>query len=48
MTTKEVKKIVSDMKKYTKKVTSTKSASRKFLQGAGIIDKSGKLTKPYR
>lgn len=36
------------MKAYIKKVTSNPEDSRALLQRAGIINKNGGLTKPYR
>lgn len=36
------------MKAYIKKVTSSPEDSRALLQRAGILDKKGELTKPYR
>ena len=48
MTVKEIDKSVKNMKKYTKKVTSSKSKSRAFLAKAGICSPSGQLTKTYK
>lgn len=36
------------MTAYMKKVTSSKKAAQTFLESAGIIDKQGRLAKPYR
>lgn len=36
------------MQAYMKKVTSSKKAAQAFLQDAGIIDRNGRLAKPYR
>lgn len=36
------------MKAYVKKITSSPEDSRALLQRAGILDKKGELTKPYR
>jgi hypothetical protein len=36
------------MTAYMKKVTSSKKASQTFLENAGIVDKQGRLAKPYR
>jgi nitrate reductase beta subunit len=36
------------MTAYMKKVTSSKKASQAFLENAGIVDKQGRLAKPYR
>jgi nitrate reductase beta subunit len=36
------------MKVYMKKVTRSKKAAQAFLESAGIIDKQGRLAKPYR
>lgn len=48
MTEKEVEKSVEDMKKFTKKVTSSKRKAREFLVRAGISTPTGRLTKPYK
>ena len=36
------------MTAYMKKVTSSKKAAQTFLENAGIVDKQGRLAKPYR
>ena len=36
------------MKDYVKKISGSKEQSIAFLQRAGILDKKGELTKPYR
>lgn len=36
------------MQAYMKKVTSSKKAAQTFLEDAGIVDKQGRLAKPYR
>lgn len=33
---------------YTREVTSSKEAAAAFLRSAGVIDKRGRLAKPYR
>lgn len=51
MTTKERKqynKELKDMKEFAKEVSSSKEKSVKFLQQAGILTSSGKLSKFYR
>lgn len=41
-------KELKDMKAYVKKIASSKEDSLAFLQRAGIVNKKGELTKPYR
>jgi hypothetical protein len=41
-------KELAAMKAYMKKVTSSKKAAQAFLQDAGIVDRNGRLAKPYR
>ena len=48
MNSKETKKMIADMKAWTKKVCATPESARKTLMEIGIIDKNGKLTEPYR
>lgn len=36
------------MKAYAKKITSSKKRAVTFLEQAGIVDKDGRLAKPYR
>ncbi|MBS0316744.1 MAG: hypothetical protein JSR49_06430 [Proteobacteria bacterium] len=36
------------MRASIKQVTSSKRAAKAFLRGAGVLDKQGRLTKPYR
>ena len=48
MTLREKEKLIRDLKAYGKKMASSKSKSKKELQRAGIIDKNGKLTEPYK
>ena len=36
------------MQAYMKKVASSKKAAQTFLEDAGIVDKQGRLAKPYR
>jgi len=48
MTAQESKKVVKEMKIFTKKVTSSKAKAREFLVSAGICTVNGKLTKTYR
>lgn len=48
MTDKETKKYVQEMKKFTKKASSSPSTSRKMLVRAGICTKKGNLKKPYK
>lgn len=48
LSTKEIEKTVEDMKKWTKKICSSKKKARKFLIDAGIYDADGNLTKQYR
>jgi len=48
MTEKEINEYVKEMKAYSKKISSSKSESIKFLVETGIYDKNGKLTKHYR
>ncbi len=47
MTQNEIDKTIRDMRKFTKKVSSSKKLSREFLYRAGICTKSGRLRKPY-
>jgi hypothetical protein len=46
MTTREAKKVVAEMKAFTKQLTPAKA--KEFLVKAGISTTDGKLTKPYR
>lgn len=39
---------IAEMKKYAKKVASTKESSRRVLVKAGIITHTGRLKKQYR
>jgi len=48
MTTKEIKTKIKEMKKYSKKLASSKSASKEFLVKAGICTKKGNLKQAYR
>ena len=48
MTEAETRKLIKSMKEQTKEITSSKASALKFLQGAGILDKHGKFTAPYR
>ncbi|MCM2357275.1 MAG: hypothetical protein NDI77_03945 [Geobacteraceae bacterium] len=48
MSEKEVKKMVKNMKEWTKKVTADPETAKKTLMAIGIIDKNGKLTENYR
>lgn len=48
MNSKETKKMIADMKAWSKKVCATPESARKTLMDIGIIDKNGKLTEPYR
>jgi hypothetical protein len=48
MTAKESKKIVKEMKEFTKKVTSSKEKAREFLVSVGTHTPKGNLTKAYR
>lgn len=48
MTVKESKRIVSEMKQYTKTLQASPQKSREFLVSAGITTRSGQLTAPYR
>jgi hypothetical protein len=45
--TKEVKKMVKDMKAWTKKVTADPEIAKKTLMAIGILDKNGKPSKNY-
>jgi len=46
MTARETKKLVAEMKTFTKKLTP--ATAKEFLVKAGISTTDGKLTKPYR
>lgn len=46
MTTREAKKMVAEMKAFTKQLTPEKT--KELLVKAGIYTPDGKLTKPYR
>jgi hypothetical protein len=48
MTSQEIKKQITDMKKFTKKVTASKTLSRDFLVKAGICTENGNLKKAYK
>jgi hypothetical protein len=48
MTQKQLNKLIENLEKAEKKVSSSKKAASEFLQRAGIVDKHGQLTKPYR
>lgn len=48
MSNKEIKVLLKGLKKYKKKVTSSKKKSRKFLIRVGIVNKNGELTQPYK
>lgn len=48
MNSKETKKMVAEMKQWSKKACETPESARKTLMAIGIIDKDGKLTGPYR
>jgi len=45
---KEYKKELNEMKKFAKELSCSKEKSVKFLQQAGILTPSGKLSKFYR
>jgi len=47
MSKKEVKKMVDDMKVWTKKVTADPETARRTLMAIGILDKNGKPSKKY-
>jgi hypothetical protein len=36
------------MRAYARQVTSSREAAAEFLRGAGVLDKQGRLAKPYR
>lgn len=44
---KEVKKMVKDMKEWTKKVTADPETAKNVLICIGILDKNGKPSKNY-
>lgn len=46
MTAREAKKVVSEIKAYTKQLTA--ESSKELLVKAGICTKDGKLTKAYK
>lgn len=48
MTVKEINKSVKNMKEFTKKITSSKAKSIKFLTNAGICTSNGHLAKAYK
>ncbi len=48
MTVKEIKKSVTGMKKFTKKVSSSQRKARQFLVNAGIYTPQGNLAKAYK
>jgi hypothetical protein len=48
MTLRETQAYVKKIKKFTKKVTSSKIESRKFLAKTGVYSKKGALKAHYR
>jgi hypothetical protein len=48
MNSKESKKMVTEMKNWTKKACATPETAKKTLMAIGVINKNGKITKPYR
>lgn len=48
MTAKQVKRYISEMKKFTKVSSSDPKLSRNILVKAGICTKKGNLTRPYK
>ncbi len=48
MTYKETKDYLKNMKEFAKKVSSSKSESKKFLGKTGIYLKNGKLSSKYK
>ena len=48
MSDKEIKRFSESIKRYTQKVNNDKVESKRFLVSVGIINKSGKLKKPYK
>ena len=47
MNQKEHKELLKDFKEYSKKITSSRKESEKFLRRTGIHTKNGKLTEKY-
>ncbi|MDR1455652.1 MAG: hypothetical protein LBJ01_08375 [Tannerella sp.] len=47
MTEKELKQLIKDIRSFSKKLDTPEKA-REFLMSAGIVDKDGNLTEPYR
>ena len=48
MNSKETKKMVADMKNWTKKACATPETARKTLMAIGVINKNGQLTEQYQ
>ena len=48
MSEKELKQFSDAIKKYTKKLSNDKRASKSFLVKTGIISPNGKLRYPYK
>jgi hypothetical protein len=48
MTIKETKIYIKNMKEYTKRISSSKKESQKFLDKTGIYSKNGKLSNNYK
>ncbi len=40
--------LIREMKEFTKKLAKSPKKARQFLIDAGIVTKTGQLTKPYR
>ena len=48
MSEEETKAYIAEMKRFTKKVSSSPKESRRFLVKAGILTPKGNLKKPYK
>ncbi len=45
---KETKRVIKEMKKFSREVTSSKEKSKQFLVKAGICTENGNLKKVYK
>ena len=48
MSGRELIALSDSIKQYTQQLSNNKEESKKFLKSVGIINKNGKLKKPYR
>jgi len=47
MTQAEIDRVIQKMEEYRKSIRTDKQKAKQALQRAGILDRSGKLAKPY-